>query len=1065
MGKVIAPLAKTQVPANTVFDKRLVIECCERFHIHWRNVRLELTPDIWDGFVATFEQAIATWRANGSPRQHEHLELARYLMDTSQIVHPTDVEVELCENLYKNLRATHGADAEFWEEDAFVHFHYRDMRFEMSIEDFLGFSKAMADGRERLLTIAYRPLEKLFEQLNEHNILYTVLRNWEGLPGSVAVGPHSDLDLLVHPAHVAKLDALWNTTLTQPEPYRVQRKVPVLGPDGEATYLLTDVRTTSDGYMPEDFSHRLLARRVPREMFFVLPAKEHFLSLLYHVVVHKGVMSADYAAKLKGLAAEAGIEFPAEQINDLGAHLALLREHGVDPVAPKDLSVLPKLPFIEPVETVISSRLLDVHEGRAYHSRVHLLEAADGTRFIRKQTSFDLAERERILLNRLAGRHFPRARAVAPGAGYTACDLELIDGYSLGETARFADDHQPAQAKRFVRGCIDALGELATAGITHRDLKPDNILVRDGEPVLIDFGWAIADDLPNVTPAGLGDAGKPADGFCDVYAMGVALTEIGALYPELLPVIEAMSRPDKAERVTDLNELRSLLDAGAPAAASVATTVSGLVRRLIGAGSFEIAALALERALPYAPDAPSLHAAKGTLALVRGETAAADAAFNHALVLDPDCAEALRGLADLATDLGRIDEAAEAYAAAAKPTPVTIVIPVFNRLDLTKQCLEALRRTTPAGLYDIVVVDNASTDGTADYLRRERAAGRLRAVLNETNLGFGRACNRAAKLARGEFVLFLNNDTIPLPGWFEPLVTAMDDRSIGAVGSRLFYPNGTIQHAGIALPNGIPTHIYRAQPGDYAPALERRDYPAVTGASILFRRDLLERLEGFDEIYEMYVEDIDLCLRVWEAGYRVVYEPASALIHLESASIRDIARRDEQVRAGWATMHARWGGRWPELLPGGAPVLPEPEPDPEPQFEIGQLRSYVALAFADELVADPALLAAFADHFGPDDDVTLAIYAPDGDPSTVERELGQAITTAGIDDALCPDLLAIATPGSSETELQLARCADAVLSNRKSSAAFADLPWFGAGDLDDLRGAAIPAGAPELART
>jgi hypothetical protein len=165
-------------------------------------------------------------------------------------------------------------------------------------------------------------------------------------------------------------------------------------------------------------------------------------------------------------------------------------------------------------------------------------------------------------------------------------------------------------------------------------------------------------------------------------------------------------------------------------------------------------------------------------------------------------------------------------------------------------------------------------------------------------------------------------------------------------------------------------------------------------------------------------------------------------------------------------MHARWAGRWPELLPGGAPVLPVlpvPAPGAGSEFELGQLRSFVALAFADELVADPSLLTAFAEHFGPDDDVTLAIYAPDGNPATVEQELGQAISAAGIDDALCPDLLAIATPGSSETELQLTRCADAVFSNREGTSAFSGLPWFGASELDDLRSAAHPSvGTPEL---
>lgn len=391
---------------------------------------------------------------------------------------------------------------------------------------------------------------------------------------------------------------------------------------------------------------------------------------------------------------------------------------------------------------------------------------------------------------------------------------------------------------------------------------------------------------------------------------------------------------------------------------------------------------------------------------------------------------------------------------------MTIVIPVFNRLDLTKQCLEALRRTTPSHLYELVVVDNASSDGTAEYLRRERAAGRLKAVVNETNIGFGRACNKAARLARGEFVLFLNNDTIPLPGWLEALVTTMADRSVGAVGSRLFYPDGTLQHAGVVLPNGIPTHIHRGQPGNFAPALERRDYPAVTGASILFRRDLLEQLHGFDEIYEMYVEDVDLCLRVWAAGFRVVYEPASALVHLESASIRDVARRDEQVRAAWLIMHKRWGGHWPESLPGGAPVLPASAPEPE--LELGHLRSFVALAFADELVANPELLAAYAEHFGPDDEITLVIYAPDGDPVVVEQELGHAIATAGIEDARCPDLLAIATPASSETELQLGRCAHAVFSNRPGKTPFTSSPWFGSSDLDHLRSAALPAIAGEL---
>ena len=85
-----------------------------RIHLHWRNLRLELSADNWIQLVEAFEAGIAKWRAHGSPRSHPHLELAKFLMDTSEVIHPTTANAELCENLYKTLRETHGADAEFW---------------------------------------------------------------------------------------------------------------------------------------------------------------------------------------------------------------------------------------------------------------------------------------------------------------------------------------------------------------------------------------------------------------------------------------------------------------------------------------------------------------------------------------------------------------------------------------------------------------------------------------------------------------------------------------------------------------------------------------------------------------------------------------------------------------------------------------------------------------------------------------------------------------------------------------------------------------------------------------
>ena len=260
---------------------------------------------------------------------------------------------------------------------------------------------------------------------------------------------------------------------------------------------------------------------------------------------------------------------------------------------------------------------------------------------------------------------------------------------------------------------------------------------------------------------------------------------------------------------------------------------------------------------------------------------------------------------------------------------VSIIIPVFNQLALTRQCLKATRDTVDPRSIEILVLDNASADETWTFLQEEELKGQLTAIRNPENLGFAKACNLAAREARGEFLLFLNNDTIPKPGWLGAMQDLIcQDSTVGVVGSRLLYPDGTIQHAGISLDDhGLPYHVCRRMAGEAPEALVQRDFPAVTGACLLMRRSVFEKLRGFDESYSMYVEDVDLCLRVWEVGYRVVYCPRSVVTHFESASIIDTERRDIQVRDGWSRLLARWSGRWPEVL---KPLLPAVLAKPHP---------------------------------------------------------------------------------------------------------------------------------------
>lgn len=360
----------------------------------------------------------------------------------------------------------------------------------------------------------------------------------------------------------------------------------------------------------------------------------------------------------------------------------------------------------------------------------------------------------------------------------------------------------------------------------------------------------------------------------------------------------------------------------------------------------------------------------------------------------------------------------------------------------------------------MIVVDNASTDETPELLTAEHEAGRIRAILNDVNRFYGPASNQGARAATRELVVFLNNDTIPRPGWLEALVGCLDrDPAVGAVGARLLYPDGRIQHAGIGFePRGIPFHPGRLAAGEDPALGVDRDHPAVTGACLLMPRELFFSVGGFDEDYVMYVEDVDLCLRVWQAGRRVRYCAASVVEHLESASTGDLARRDEFVRAGWARMHARWHGLWPDAvraLPGWPTLLGGVAPD----VRLPGTRRFAVAAFADELIANPDLLAAYGTHVGPADDLTLVAL----DPAGVVEELAAALRGAGLDPERCCDLLVLPVEPGAPHDPRLATAVDAVYTERTIGGPLAALPRFGRCNLFSLTALAFRPALAEAA--
>ncbi|MHB1651433.1 MAG: glycosyltransferase [Desulfitobacteriaceae bacterium] len=240
---------------------------------------------------------------------------------------------------------------------------------------------------------------------------------------------------------------------------------------------------------------------------------------------------------------------------------------------------------------------------------------------------------------------------------------------------------------------------------------------------------------------------------------------------------------------------------------------------------------------------------------------------------------------------------------------VSLIIPAYNNLHLTKQCLESVFQTLPASgsESEIIVVNNASTDGTKEYL--EGLIPQITVVNISSNSAFAGACNQGVEIASGEYLVFLSNDTVVTGDWLKQMIEPLArDESIGLVGCKLLYPNETIQHAGVGFTDtqgwSEPVHVYRGYPR-YAPEVTTpREIQAVTGACFAIRRQLYLKMGMLDEGYINGLEDIDLCLKVKRAGLKIWYEPRAEVFHLESQTPGRFAHAWQNI--------ARFREKWEE---------------------------------------------------------------------------------------------------------------------------------------------------------
>ena len=255
---------------------------------------------------------------------------------------------------------------------------------------------------------------------------------------------------------------------------------------------------------------------------------------------------------------------------------------------------------------------------------------------------------------------------------------------------------------------------------------------------------------------------------------------------------------------------------------------------------------------------------------------------------------------------------------------VSFVIPLYNCLSLTQVMLASLRETLPpASNCEIILVDDGSTDGTREWLagRSPPEVSQLnppasssppcRAILNEHNLGFAATCNRGADAATGEFLVFLNNDLVLLPGWLEPMLAALEQtRGFGAIGNlQLRVDNGALDHAGLAVtPTGKIVHVRSRPPGSGVV-----EVPGITAACLMIRRSIFQAAGRFDPEFRNGGEDVDLCFRLRALGLKCGAVPTSVIRHHVSASRGPTSEQDERnsrrLVLRWPDELVYWGAR------------------------------------------------------------------------------------------------------------------------------------------------------------
>lgn len=256
---------------------------------------------------------------------------------------------------------------------------------------------------------------------------------------------------------------------------------------------------------------------------------------------------------------------------------------------------------------------------------------------------------------------------------------------------------------------------------------------------------------------------------------------------------------------------------------------------------------------------------------------------------------------------------------------VSIIIPNKDHIDDLKKCVESIHQISDYKNYEIIIVENNSEEAMTFryYEKLEQDYQNVRVIYWKDIFNYASINNFGVAESRGEYLVFLNNDVeIISPKWIDEMLGFAQQADVGVVGVKLYFPNYTIQHAGVVIGlGGVAGHIAVGMPGtDYGyqgRSIIAQDYSAVTAACMMVRKDVFRELGGFDEKFQVAYNDIDFCLKAGKCGYRVVFTPYAELYHYESKSR---GKEDSpEKKARFEREVALFEKKWPRILKHGDP--------------------------------------------------------------------------------------------------------------------------------------------------